>query len=458
MQNETLGQFGYQFQVKVLTNYLTDRNFLLRGIDLIKPSYFDSDALKWICENIYSYFREYKVVPTPEVFKVQISNISEERSLRQEVITTIKEVLRRGEGTDNEFIKTELIKFGKRQAVKYAYENSILDFERGDYDAIVKKISDASKLGEHENNLGHNLIDDFEYRYTDQAEPERIKTGFEPLDEVSNGGLPKGCVGVLIAPSGQGKSWWLTQFGANAIKAGKTVLHYTLELADIYTAKRYDSLLAKIPFDDLKYHQDQVKKALSKISGKIFIKEYPPAYLSFLKLESEIEQYILLGFKPDLVILDYPELMKINFTGDRDDKVLGDLYTELRGLAKRLNFAMWIVDQTNRGGTTKDVIENDSISNSFAKIFVLDWVLTWSRKIKDKVNNTGRLHNSKSRLGPDGMTFPVKFDTHSPIIEVYSPQSESGKKIDSEMVSDQEYERAIAAREYKRQQERKGLF
>jgi hypothetical protein len=175
-------------------------------------------------------------------------------------------------------------------------------------------------------------------------------------------------------------------------------------------------------------------------------------------LESHIEKFILAGIKPDLLIIDYPELLKINYTGERDDKVLGQLYTDIRGLAGRFNFATWVVDQTNRSQVSVDVIGNDGISNSFAKIFIADVVMTLSRKAKDKVNKTARLHLSKSRLGPDGLTFPMRFDTYSPIIEVYPPDSSEGKKVKDETLTDQEFTQKTAAAEYERQQKRKGLF
>lgn len=455
---ETLNQYGYGFQVKVLTSLLTDREFLVQSIDLLEPKYFESPSLKWLVERTFDYFREYKIAPTTDVFKIQISNIPETQTLRSEVIHSLTECLTEVGSNDLEYIKKTAIKFGQNQAVKLAFESSLDDFSKGDYDAIVSKITKAIQQGQQVHDFGHNFIEDVIYRYTDQAEPERVKTGFEVLDDVTNGGLPKGCLGILIAPSGLGKSWCLAKLGANALKAGKTVLHYTLELKDIYTAQRYDSLLCGIPFNDLKYHQETIQNAVSKLKGKLFIKEYPPATLSLTGLEAHIEKFILAGVKPDLLIIDYPELLKINYTGERDDKVLGQLYTDIRGLAGRFNFAIWVVDQTNRSNSNLDVIGNDGISNSFAKIFIADVVMTLSRKAKDKVNKTARLHLSKSRLGPDGLTFPMRFDTYSPIIEVYPPDSSEGKKVKDETLTDQEFTQKTAAAEYERQQKRKGLF
>ena len=186
----------------------------------------------------------------------------------------------------------------------------------------------------------------------------------------------------------------------------------------------------------------------------MFIKQFHPSTLSIHGLEAHIEQHKLAGVKPDLVIIDYPELMKIDFTGTRDDKVLGQLYTDLRGMAGVHEYACWIVDQTNRSGTEQDIIGNASISNSYAKIFIADFVATLSRKPKDKVNNTARLHIAKNRLGSDGMTFPCKFDTYQALIEIYNENTENGKKTKEDMISDTEYELQYARQQYERFQKR----
>lgn len=450
---DTLSKFGYSFQVKVVTLLITDREFLTQIVDLLRTDYLDSRPLKWIAEQTIFYFIDNKVLPTADVFKIQMANISDE-NLKTEVLSVLKECFKQIGTSDAPTIKETAIEFCKHQEIKRAFESSLDDFKRGDYEAIGRKLSDAIKRGHATLDFGHNYLNDVDFRYQENVEPEKIKTGFPLLDELMNGGLPRGNFGIVTAPSGAGKSWWLAKLGANALKEGKTVLHYTLELADIYTAKRYDSLLTGIPFDDLNYHSEQVKKTLDKFHGKLFIKNYPMRTLSLIALEAHIEKHIMAGVVPDLVILDYPELMKIDFTGVRDDKVLGDLYSDLRGLSQRLNFALWGADQTNRENSTKDIIGTDGISNSFAKIFALDFNMTFSRKAKDKVNSTGRLHISKNRLGTDGLTFPCKFDTYNAQIEIFSEKTETGKKVKEEMISDSDYELKYAQQQYDRFQKR----
>lgn len=202
---DNLNQFGYSFQVKVLTSLITDRDFLIQSLDLIKPEYFDNQGIKFLVEKTFLYFKEYKLLPSKDVFKVQVQSIQNNETLRKEVINTLQESVKYIQSDDLGFVKREVIKFSQNQLVKKAYEDSLADFQQGNYDLIVQKFNQAIQTTNQSQKLGHNLIDDFEYRYTDEAEPEKIATGFEVLDEALNGGLPKGTMGIIIAPSGIGK-------------------------------------------------------------------------------------------------------------------------------------------------------------------------------------------------------------------------------------------------------------
>lgn len=245
-------------------------------------------------------------------------------------------------------------------------------------------------------------------------------------------------------------SWFLAALGAHALKMGKTVLHYTLELDDIYVAQRYDCILTGIPFSNLKFNVDRVKKFLEKFEGKLFIKKFPPGTLSLQGLEAHIEKYMIKkGIVPDIVILDYVELLKIPFNNQVSEvRVLGELYKDLKGLAETKNVALWSADQTNRAASDEDVIENSGISNSYAKLFAVDFLMTVSRKMKDKQDKTARVHVSKSRLGPDGLTFPTEMDTDVGLIKIHPPKSEKGKKTQEKMKSDELYDKQYANEKY----------
>jgi len=89
---------------------------------------------------------------------------------------------------------------------------------------------------------------------------------------LTNGGLGKGELGIVVGGSGMGKTWLLCALGAQALKEGKKVIHYTLELSADYTGMRYDSLFTRIPFQELKYNQEKIQKTIEPYKDNLIIK------------------------------------------------------------------------------------------------------------------------------------------------------------------------------------------
>jgi replicative DNA helicase len=457
---DNLKEFGYNFQVKVLTLLLKDRTFLTNMIDRIKEEYFDNKSVWWIAENIFKYFDEFKVTPTLDVFKVQLNNIKVELH-RKEVVAVLKDVYKNFDSTDLGYVSNEISTFVQRQELKNAIYRCVDYISENKFDEIKHEIDNAyKKTLTKDKSLVY--LQDIDYRYTKEAEKERIETGWEPINEIMGGGLPKGKLGVVMAPTGIGKTWILCHIGASALKAGKRVLHYTLELDDVYTAHRYDTIITGIPMTDLPYNVDKVKKKLETITkGSLIIEERPPGTFTTTALEQSIEKYTALGMKPDIVILDYAELMQITFLPTiREDKTLGQHYTDLRGVASKHEFALWTADQTNRSGASKDIVEGDSISNAYAKLFVVDFLMTISRRPKDKEKNRARVFISKSRLGMDGISFVSDFNTSLGHIEVLDERTDEGRAKREDMNQQKEYEKDVLGDLYERFDRRntKNLF
>lgn len=428
--SDNLSVFGYSYQVKVISSMMMDRDFITTIIDILDPKLFETKALNWICKTTFDYFSEYRLCPTIDVFKSTITQITNNENLQREIIKTLKDVYENLESTDLTFIKNDVFKFCKDRAMRNAITDYLYLVEQGKYDEYIANINKANQITEDKRGFGLDYLNDIDFRYSEQAIMEKIPTGWPVLDEIMNGGLDKGNFGVVIAPTGIGKSWILTCLGAAALKLGKTVIHYTLELTDVYVSKRYDSIISGIPLDDLPYNIPKVKHTLKGYDNKLFIKQFPAGTLSLSGLESHLERYILSGIKPDIVILDYPELMEIPFSKTMaEHKVLGEFYKNLKGLASKLNIALWGADQTNRGGSQQEVIQNESVSSAYAKLFALDFVMTVSRRLANKNNNTAKLHIAKSRLGLDGMTLNMVFDTRKPKFEVYHEKSDNSKTI-----------------------------
>jgi replicative DNA helicase len=230
-----------------------------------------------------------------------------------------------------------------------------------------------------------------------------------------------------MAPAGIGKSWLLINIGANAVKDGKTVIHYTLELNENYVGQRYDSVFTGIPAQNLKNYRDDIEAKMLTLKGDLIVKYFPTKSVGVMGLKAHIEKTIMLGKKPDLVIVDYGDLLKVNIKKDKHE-ALEDLYEELRGMAGEYEIPVWTASQAGRSALEEDIIEADKIASSYGKVMVADFLMSLSRKVEDKMSGTGRGHVIKNRFGPDGITLPCKINTNNGQFQFFEPQTQQGKQ------------------------------
>lgn len=160
--------------------------------------------------------------------------------------------------------------------------------QNSSYDEVRRVIDNALNLGT-DNNFGHEFLKDFELRYEIKARGP-ITTGWPKVDSIMKKGLGSGELGVVIAPTGAGKSMALAHLGAHAVKAGKNVVHYTLELSEAVTGQRYDSCLSSVPLSTLFARKEEVLESISDLEGSLIIKEYPTKTASCNTLKSHIEK------------------------------------------------------------------------------------------------------------------------------------------------------------------------
>ena len=266
--SETLTQFGTSFQAKIIASLMCDIKFLQTISDILQPSMFDSDSNKWLVKSIRDYYYEYKKQPTLEVIKYKIDEIDND-VLKSGVVDKLREVWKNIEATDLEFVQSETLDFCKNQTLKSAILESVEMLENKNYDGIKSIIDDAMKAGTTRD-LGHDYIPSLDLRL---AESSRItiKTPWDVINDITDGGLGAGELGVIVAPAGIGKSWTLQAIGADAIKKEKTIVHYTLELNENYVGLRYDSIFSGITTSNIKYYKDDVNKKISSLNGKLLI-------------------------------------------------------------------------------------------------------------------------------------------------------------------------------------------
>ncbi len=422
-----LNSYGTSFQIKVISSLLTHKEFLVNINDMLVEDYFDNQAHKWIIKEILKYYDKYHTTPSMEILAVELQKCGNEV-----LQISIKEQLKEAYNTSNDdlkYVQEEFAAFCKNQQLKGALLQSVDLLKGGDYESIRSLINNAIKAGQ-DKNIGHEYTKDVESRYREDARTT-IKTPWDKINQLLQGGLGNGDFGLIFGNPGGGKSWSLVALGGHAVKLGYNVLHYTLELGEQYVGRRYDAFFSNIGVDKIQKHKDKIESIMEDLKGHLIIKEFPTGKATMSTIEAHIQKVKDMGIDPDLIIIDYVDLLSSKRkTVDRKGEI-DDIYTSTKGLARELDIPVWSVSQVNRAGAKDNIVEGDKAAGSYDKIMITDVCISLSRQRKDKVEGTGRFHIMKNRYGMDGLTFGVRADTSTGHFEVSNDLYQEGEEVEN---------------------------
>ena len=430
-EKKSFSKFGKTFQEDLCHLILNDRTFADQMFEVLDLNFLELKHLRVFVSKIEEYRKKYGVHPTSNIMLsiIRTGLDGEPESVKTRIREYYARVLANGETPQGaDFIKDTALDFCKKQKLKEALIKSVELIKSSSFDEVSKVIDNALKLGS-DNTLGYDYLADFEARFVKKAR-DPVTTGWRDIDEISKGGLGKGELGVVVAPTGAGKSMVLVHLGAQAVKAGKNVLHYTLELADTVVGGRYDAAITGVELKNLAVFKEKIYDEIREIGGKLIIKEYPTRSASIQTIKNHIEKLKRRDFVPDMIIVDYGDLIRPeNSRKDEKRHQLETIYEELRGIAQICECPVWTASQTNRSGINAEVITMESISEAFNKCFVADFIFTVSRTVEDKNTNQGRIFVAKNRNGPDGLVYPIFMDTSNVSIKVLPKTGETVNDI-----------------------------
>lgn len=440
MSEETsLAGFGKSFQEKLAQLILDDIMFADQISEILDINYFELKYLQVFVELVLSYKNEFGKYPNRSTFETLVrTQLVKHNELVQKQVRDFyaKITANKLEDVEGDFVKSKSLDFCKKQKLKAAMIKSVSLMEKSSFDEISTIINGALKLGldiDH----GYDFIKHFEERYKFRSR-DPVSTGWDVLDRYIQGGHGKKELGVVVAPTGAGKSMLLVHLGATAMKSGKNVVYYTLELSDKVIGKRFDSCLTGIPLKSLDFLKDEVFEKVSGLTGKLIIKEYPTKSVSTETIKAHITKLKQKDFVPDMIIVDYADLLKPVSTQKEKRIELETIYEELRGIAGELDCPVWTASQTNRSGLNAEVVTMESISEAFNKCFVADFIFSLSRTAVHKQTNSGRIFIAKNRNGPDGIILPIFMDTANIDIKVMEPTKETVDEINKNAAKEQE--------------------
>lgn len=326
----------------------------------------------------------------------------------------------------HEFIRQQTLKTGIMEASKHVLEGRIDEAENV-LEASLKKRVDVFDPGLRLHNTNEFL------GFLDETNDALFHTGIPELDK--RGVCPqRGEMYLFIAPSGFGKSWFMVHMAKRAMMERLKVLHVTLEMSQNQIARRYTQAMfavtrykvselkkksfelsrrgelemTDIPIKDRPNLNDpDIRKFLrskaSKVRVPMIVKRFPTGGLTI----SQLRTYMLLlertqNFVPDLLIVDYLDLMAINPARVREET--GTITKELRGLAVEFNAALVTATQGNRKSASARTVRAEHVAEDWSKIATSDIVLTLSRTEEEERENMARIFVAKARDTEDKFT------------------------------------------------------
>ena len=422
-EKEDFSHFGKSFQENMCQLILLDRPFADQIKEVLDIEFLELSYLRVFAKKIFDYKDKYKAHPSSDIMTTVLrTEVTAENELVQKQVRDFFARMLKTEVQDAEYIKTTSIDFCKKQVLKSAILKSVPLLKRSSFEEVQKLINDAMKLGNN-NDHGYLYIKDFEKRFEIKAR-NPMSTGWKIIDDLCKGGLGQGELGVVIAPTGAGKSMALVHLGSQAIKQGKNVIHYTLELSDTVVASRYDSCITGINLQELFNKKEEIFQEVKDLEGQLVVKEYPTKSAGVTTLYNHLEKLKQYNTSPDMIIVDYADLLRSSNKSEEKRHQLESIYEELRGMAQEFKCSVWTASQTNRSGLSAEVITMEAISEAFNKCFVADFIFSLSRSIEHRASNGGRMFIAKNRNGPDGLVYPIYMDTANVKIEVL-PQIET---------------------------------
>ena len=447
-EQANFAEFGKPFQEKLAFTILEDAQFANQIGEVLDYNFFELKYLRVFVKRLYEFKNKFGKYPSKSTFEALLrTEIGVENTVVQKQVRSFyTQFNTSGNTIDIDYVKTNAIEFCKKQKLKEAMLKSVELLKKSSFDEIRTLVDTALKLGTNPD-VGYLYEEQFEERYEIKAR-DVVSTGWKVIDDMTRGGLGAGELGVCIAPTGAGKTHMLCHLGAAAVKEGKTVIHYSLELDDKTIGRRYDAAITGIPLDSLFAKKDVVYEKIKDVEGKLIIKEYPTKSASPETLRNHLAKLKERGIQPGMIVVDYGDLLRPNLVRKEKREELETIYEELRAIAKENGCPCYTASQTNRGGLNAEVITMESISEAFSKCFVADFIFTVSRTIDDKRTNTGRIFVAKNRFGMDGVICPITMDTSSVSIKVLEPTGETKQEI----------EQASAKNQMKRLKEKYGNF
>ena len=412
---KNFGYLGNTFQIQLINQLILNKEFARAIVDVLDSKYFDNQYFKIITQMIKEYYIKYESVPTFETLdQLTRSEISSEsaRKIVLDTLTQIRDVSFEG----HQFVIEKALKFCKQQELQKVMTKAQKIIDKGDFESydqleeMVNKALQVGEIDEAEHDVFTNLdqVLDEDYRHP-------IPMGIIGIDNLLKGGLAKGELGVILAPTGVGKTTVLTKICNHAFNLGYNVLQIFFEDNPKIIQRKHFTLWTGIAPDELSFHKDVVMEKVRDIkentTNKLILKKYASDTLTMSQIKNQIRKMIAEGTKIDMISLDYIDCVVPDKNLGDEWKSEGSVMRGFEAMCHELDVAGWTATQGNRSSISSDVVTTDQMGGSIKKAQVGHVIITVAKSLQQKEMKLATIAITKSRIGRDGIVFEnCKFD------------------------------------------------
>ena len=423
---KNFGYLGNTFQIQLLNNIVTYKDFANSIIEVIDPHYFDNQYFRIICQMIREYYTKYEHTPTfntlEQLTKSEISSPMAQKSIL-DTLEQVKNVADEG----SIFVQEKALKFCKQQELQKVMVKTQSIIDKGDfesYDKLEEMVRGALQVGEVDKGTADVFFNLDEVLNEDYRHP--IPIGVPGIDNLLKGGLAKGEIGVILAPTGVGKSTFTTKIANHAFNLGYNVLQIFFEDNPKIIQRKHITLWTGIHPDDLTENRVEVMEKVKQIQesrkNKLIMKKLSSDTVTMNQIKNQVRKMIAEGTKIDMIILDYIDCVVPDKNLGDEWKSEGSVMRGFEAMCHELDIAGWTATQGNRSSISAEVVTTDQMGGSIKKAQVGHVIITVAKSLQQKEMNLATIAITKSRIGKDGIIFEnCKFDNG--MLEIDTEQS-----------------------------------
>ena len=409
MADKNFEYLGNEFQLQLLNQLIVDKDFAHSIIGVLEPSYFENKYFKLIVQMVKEYYQKFEHSPSFDTLtQVAKSEIAQELLLKitLDTISDIKNV----DDSGSLFVQEKALKFCKQQELQKVMDKAKKIIDHGEfenYDTLEEMVREALQVGNVDRGTGEVFENLDDVLAEDYRHP--IPMGIPGIDNLLKGGLAKGEIGVILAPTGVGKSTLTTKIANNAFNLGFNVLQIFFEDNKKVIQRKHFTCWTGIAPDDLSNHKDVVFKKIEEIketmSNKLILKKLPSDTMTMGQIKNQIRKIVADGTKIDMIILDYIDCVTPEKALEDEWKSEGSVMRAFEAMCHELDIVGWTATQGNRSSISSDVVTTDQMGGSIKKAQVGHVIITVAKSLQQKELNLATIAITKSRIGKDGVVF-----------------------------------------------------